>query len=177
MRVMRAILLTLALLVAFGATPAAAAGPVLHFSGASPTLAFTPSGCQLGAQTCGYVFTNQGTGTILGRPALTWKYDERGTVFPNFTQAINSATYTIALVKGRNGRPGKPVVLHVIPSTYMVTYDNPATAPCSHGTFSAKSREGVTIRGTFDCLGGLPSAFMEFTLEIGGSWLERALGD
>jgi hypothetical protein len=177
MRGLRVVFLMLALLVAFGATPAAAAVKLpMEFSGASPTLAFQPPTCQVGVQTCAYIFTNQGTGTILGRTALSWYYDERGTVLPGLGQRIDSATYTIALLKGKKGKPGKPVVLHVIPSSYMVTYDNPATAPCSSGTFSARTREGATVRGTFDCYGGVPSGSMEFTIEL-GSHMERALDD
>jgi hypothetical protein len=167
----------LALLVALGATPAAAAVTLpMRFTGASPTLSFQPRSCQVGTQTCAYVFTNEGTGTILGRKALSWRYEERGTVLPGLGQRIDTATYTIALLKGKKGRPGRPVVLHVIPSTYMVSYDDPATAPCSSGRFSAKTREGATVRGTFDCYRGVPSGSMEFTIEL-GSHLQRALDD
>jgi hypothetical protein len=153
----------LALVVALAATPAVAAAPQLHFSGATPTLAFTPATCQVGIQTCTYVFTNQGTGTVSGGPELTWRYEERGTLLPGLVLAIDAATYTIAL----KAKPKKSVVLHVIPSTYTASYDNPATAPCSTGTFSASTVEGAFIQGTFDCLGGLPAAKMDFTITAG----------
>jgi hypothetical protein len=155
----------LAVVVALAATPALAASPILHFTGASPTLSFSPSDCQIGVDTCTAIFTNQGTGTISGQPKLIWRYEERGRVLPNLTQEIDSATYTIAL----KAKPNKSVVLHVIPSTYTVSYDDPATAPCSHGSFSASTVEGAFIQGTFDCLGGLPAASMEFTITGGPS--------
>jgi hypothetical protein len=173
-------MLLLALFVAFGATPAAAAKLKLpiSFTGASPTLSFGPSTCRVGIDTCTYVFTNQGTGTMLGKKTLSWHLEERGTVLPGLALRLDSATYTIALLKGKKGKPGKPVRLHVIPSTYFVTYDNPATAPCSPGTFTSRTYEGPIIRGTFDCLGGppngVPAGIMNFTIEL-DSHLERAL--
>jgi hypothetical protein len=163
MRSIRHLFALFAFVVALAATPALASGPLLLFTGTSPTLSFTPSDCQVGVQTCTAIFTNQGTGTIAGHPKLTWRYEERGTVLPNLTQVIDSATYTIAL----KAKPKKSVVLHVIPSTYTVSYDDPATAPCSHGSFSASTVEGAFIQGTFECLGGLPAASMEFTITAG----------
>ena len=160
MRSIQRLFALLAIVVALIATPALAATPVLQFTGASPTLSFSPSTCQIGIEWCTTIFTNKGTGTIDGQPALTWQYEERGTVLPNLTQVIDSATYTIAL----KAKPKKKVVLHVIPSTYTASYDNPATAPCSHGTFSASTVEGAFIQGSFDCLGGFPAASMTFTI-------------
>jgi hypothetical protein len=174
MHCIRASVLALALLVAIGGTPALAAKPALELSGASPTLSFAPTTCNLGVDTCTYVFTNSGTGTLGDKKPVTWVYAESGTLLPGFEQDVSAATYTIVRLKGKNEKPGKPVVLHVIQSTYQVSYDNPATAPCSTGAFSAVLEEGAVVHGTFDCLGGLPSASMEFTIER-GSKAEREL--
>jgi hypothetical protein len=172
----RAALLALALFVAVGATPALAAKPLVQLSGASPTLSFDPPTCFLGHATCAYVFTNEGTGTALGNRTVTWRYEERGTVLPGLGQRIDAAAYTVTLVKGKKEKPAGSVVLHVIPSSNVVTYDDPNVAPCGTGTFSQRTVEGATIRGTFGCPGGLPSGSMEFTVEL-GTQLERALKD
>jgi hypothetical protein len=186
MRAIRGVFLALALFVTFGVTPAFAAKPALQLAGASPTLAFGPADCAVGQQTCTYVFTNEGTGTVLGKKALTFRYEERGTVLPGLGQRIDTATYTIALLKGKKEKPGKPVVLHVIPSTNDVRYDNPAAAPCTTGTFSQRTVEGAVITGTFGTVpgqggvcppdGGVPSGSMQFTIELNPK-LERDLGD
>ena len=171
----RAGFVALALVVAVGATPALATAPVFHFAGASPSLAFGPPTCQVGVQTCTYEFTNEGTGSVGGR-TVTWRYEERGTVLPDLGQRVDAATYALVPLKGDKEKPGKAVVLRVVPGSYRVSYDDPATAPCSSGTFSADTEEGAVVQGTFACLGGLPSASMDFTIDLGDK-RERALDD
>ena len=178
----RAAMMALALFVVLGATPALAARPVLELSGATPTLAFTPADCAVGQATCTYVYTNQGTGTILGKKAVTFRYEERGTVEPGLGQVLSSATYTIGVLN-KKGKVGREITLNVDPSSNVVTYDVAAAAPCTTGTFSQSTRQGVVISGTFDTApgpggicpgGGVPSGEMEFTVELNPK-LEREL--
>ena len=173
---LRAAFVALALFMAVGVTPALAAKPALQLSGASPTLAFDPANCNVGVDTCTYVFTNTGTGTAQGNRTVVWHYEEHGTVLPGFDQQVASGTYTLTVVKGKKAKPDGTVVLHVIPSSNVVTYDDPATAPCSTGRFSQRAVEGATISGTFGCPGGVPSGSMQFTVELSPK-LERTLGD
>src|SRR5687768_847025 len=105
----QATLVALALFVAVGATPALAARTIPQLVGASATLAFGPPTCQLGQQTCTYVFSNQGTAR--GERSVTWRYDEQGTVFADFSQEIASATYTITVLDGKSGKPAETIVL------------------------------------------------------------------
>jgi hypothetical protein len=164
------LLLALVLLVG-SAVPALADAPILRLEGASPTFAFTPTGSTAGT----YVFTNGGEGTLRG-DRVTWTYEERGTVdFANLSQVVDTAAYAVVRYHGANERASEPFVFHVVPSTYAVAYTGAGTPPCTTGTFSARLREGATVQGTFDCLGGLPSGSMEFTIERGGA-AELALG-
>ena len=164
------LLLALVLFVA-SAVPALADKPVLHLEGASPTFAFTPTGPTAGT----YVFTNSGEGTLRG-DRVTWTYEERGTVdFADLSQVVDTATYAVVRYKGAKEKASEPFVFHVVPSTYQVAYTGSGAPPCTTGTFSARLKEGATVQGTFDCVGGVPSGSMEFTIERGGA-ADRALG-
>ena len=167
MNLIRRVFVVLALFLALGATPALADKPVLQLQGSNPTLAFDPTS----PTTASYVFTNSGTGTLRAEQ-VTWTYEERGTVdFTNSAQVVDSASYAIVQVKGKKE---KTTVFDVDPGTYQVEYTGPGPIPCTTGTFSARLKQGAFVQGTFDCVNGVPSASMDFTIERGSN-AEKAL--
>jgi hypothetical protein len=123
-----------------------------------------------------YVYLNSGTGTYKEKHPVVWTYDERGAYeMATLAQSLESLTYTVTRLHGKDQKPGKTVVLHVIPSSYHVTYEDPNSPnPCQKGTFTSLLVEGGSVSGTFTCVNGVPAAQMDFTIEK-GSKAEAAL--
>ena len=143
---------------------------VIHLDLTSPTYNF-----DLTNPAIAYLYTNKGDGTIRimrgdadaaergddshGHEddphkaiAADASYKENGTFLPQ--PVLDSAAYTVT---PEGGHSKHSLVFDVIPSTYKLTYDNPAAAPCSTGKFSyslvehgsASGRPDAVANGTF----------------------------
>ncbi|MEA2642776.1 MAG: hypothetical protein QOF51_4170 [Chloroflexota bacterium] len=163
----------------------------MHLVGASPTLTFGPPSVP-GAQ-ADYIYTNHGDGTVRlmrgnserdghednpgARLAVLWSYREHGSAFSASAGQIDDAAYTIT---GARALGSHPLILHVIPSTYKLHYDNPATAPCSTGSFSYAVQEDASVNGTFAPLITSGGCFPTYSLDIfvvPGGLADRAFND
>jgi len=136
---------------------------VVHLTGAAATL--TLGAPSMPHALADYEYTNHGSGTLAGVLPLLWQYDEKGSVLTPSSSTIHSAEYDIE----PQARPSIKVVLHVITSSYVIHYDNPATAPCSTGSFSYRFAEGASAHGTFAPLavpgGCMPTYSMDVTIQ------------